>query len=89
MRATLTLADLRRHLTVRMAIAPRHLFKRLGDQKSRPHANDQARAELVALITRGWGSLEIDVTGPSMWQSQCDRRSLIEPALVIPRAAQP
>lgn len=65
MRTKLTVEDLRMHLTVRMAVAPRHLFKRLWDPKSRPHENDQTRDELVAFITHGWDSLEIEATAPA------------------------
>ena len=64
MRTKLAIADLRTHLTVRLAVAPRHLFKQLWNPKSRPHENDQARADLVAFITHGWDSLEIEATGP-------------------------
>lgn len=64
MRTKLTVEDLRVRLAVRMAVAPRHLFKLLSEPKARPHERDQARAELVAFITHGWDSMEIDVTGP-------------------------
>ncbi len=64
MRTKLTVEDLRTHLRVRLAVAPRHLFKRLWEPKSRPHENDRARDELVTFVTHGWDSLEIEATGP-------------------------
>lgn len=53
-------------LVVRLAVAPRRLFKQLWSPQSRPYENDAARDELVGFITQGWDSLEIDATGPEM-----------------------
>ena len=66
MRTKLTLADLRLRLSVRLAVAPRHLFKQLWAPKSRPHERDATREELVSFITLGWDSMNIDATGPEM-----------------------
>jgi hypothetical protein len=65
-RTKFTLADLRMKLAVRLAVAPRSLFKQLWLPQSRPYEKDAAREELVAFITQGWDSLEIDATGPEM-----------------------
>ena len=59
-----TLADLRVHLAVRLAVAPRHWFKRLWEPKARPYERDATRQELVTFITHGWDSLDIEATGP-------------------------
>jgi len=66
MRTKLTLADLRLRLSVRLAVAPRHLFKQLWEPRSRPHERDATREELVSFITLGWDSMDIDATGPEM-----------------------
>ena len=64
MRKRFTLADLRMQLAIRLAVAPRHLFKTLWTPKARPHERDEARRLLVAHITHGWDSLDIDAVGP-------------------------
>lgn len=66
MRTKFTLADLRMKLAVRLAVAPRSLFRQLWSPQSRPFERDAARDELVAHITQGWDSLEIEATGPEM-----------------------
>ena len=64
MRTKFSVDDLRTRLVIRLAVAPRHWFKTLWSPQSRPHQNDAARQELVAFITHGWDSLEIEAIGP-------------------------
>jgi hypothetical protein len=64
MRTRLDLAELRLRLQIRLAVAPRYLFKTLWSPQSRPLETDAARDDLVAFITEGWDSLEIEATGP-------------------------
>lgn len=56
------MSDLRVRLAVRLAIAPRHWFQLLWEPKTRPHQRDDMRTELVAFITEGWDSLDIEAT---------------------------
>lgn len=66
MRQRFTVADLRMKLAVRLAVAPRQLFKTLWSPQSRPHETDAAREALLAHITQGWDGLEIDALGPEI-----------------------
>jgi hypothetical protein len=49
---------LRTVLAVRLAVAPRHLFRTLA-MRSTPDANDRARDELVGFVTQGWDGLDL------------------------------
>lgn len=60
----ITIDDLRMHLEVRLAVAPRHLLKTLWQPKGLPHERDEATRHLVEFITHGWDSLNIEITGP-------------------------
>ena len=62
MRTKLNLSDLRIRLAIRLAVAPRHILKRLWSPQTRPHEGDAARQEVVDFITQGWESLEIEAT---------------------------
>lgn len=66
MRTKLSVEDLRLRLKIRLAVAPRHLLNILWAPKSRPHETDKARDDLVAFVTHGWDSLEIEATGPEI-----------------------
>lgn len=66
MRHRFTIADLRMHLTVRLAVAPRALLRTLWTPQARPHERDAARDALVAHLTHGWDSLQLDALGPEM-----------------------
>ncbi len=63
MRTKLNLADLRMQLAVKLAVAPRHVFKTLWSPQSRPGDTDSARQQLVDHMTEGWDSLEIEANG--------------------------
>ncbi|MBC2652053.1 hypothetical protein [Novosphingobium aerophilum] len=59
-RTKLHAADLRLRLALRLAVAPKHLFRLLWEPKVRPHERDATREALVAFITEGWDSLDIE-----------------------------
>lgn len=59
-RTKLRAADLRLRLALRLAVAPRHLFRLLWEPNARPHERDATREALVAFITEGWDSLDIE-----------------------------
>jgi len=59
-RTSLSAEDLRLRIFVKLAVAPRHLFRDLWAPKTPALQREHARKELVALLTEGWDSLEIE-----------------------------
>jgi len=61
-RTKLSVDDLRLRIAIKLTVAPRHLFRDLWAPKTSALQRDAARENLVALITEGWDSLEIEAT---------------------------
>lgn len=59
-RTKLSIDDLRTQLAVRLAVAPQYWFKALWQPKVGAGERDNIREKLVAHITQGWDSLEIE-----------------------------
>jgi hypothetical protein len=59
------LSELRLQMAVRLAVAPKRLFKVLAANGT-PTDHDKARDELVALLTAGWERFDLTGTQPPM-----------------------